>query len=155
MTAIDYSEATLKANGGNVVVKVNGSEGPATYQAPYVLVTVPLGVLKNNNITFTPPLPADKQVPCIDLCCCDNESERQAWCFVHAVFPQDAIKRVGMGVLDKVFLVFEDPFWDTSSFWLNRIAPAAQVGQWTEFVSPYMYDMIYLLIFDLVLTYTQ
>ena len=44
---------------------------------------------------------------------------------------------MGMGLLDKVFIVFKEPFWDTSAFWLNRITD--QVGQWTEFVSPYMY----------------
>lgn len=48
-----------------------------------------------------------------------------------------------MGFLNKVFLVFDEPFWDTSAFWLNRIAPAEQVGQWTEFVSPYMYVAVF------------
>lgn len=32
-----------------------------TYRAEAVLVTVPLGVLKENVITFDPPLPEEKQ----------------------------------------------------------------------------------------------
>ncbi len=50
-----------------------------------VIVTVPLGVLKAGSITFEPPLPTEKQV---------------------------AIKRMGMGVLDKLYLRFNKVFWD-------------------------------------------
>lgn len=50
-----------------------------------VIVTVPLGVLKNNSITFDPELPQWKQ---------------------------DSIQRLGFGRLDKVFLQFEEAFWD-------------------------------------------
>jgi lysine-specific histone demethylase 1 len=37
------------------------NEIPETYRADAVLVTVPLGVLKENVITFDPPLPEEKQ----------------------------------------------------------------------------------------------
>ncbi len=37
------------------------NEIPETYRADAVLVTVPLGVLKENIITFDPPLPEEKQ----------------------------------------------------------------------------------------------
>lgn len=53
-----------------------------------VLVTVPLGVLKAGSIDFDPPLPATKQA---------------------------AIERMGMGVLDKLYVVFDEPFWDDAS----------------------------------------
>ena len=55
----------------------------------HVIVTVPLGVLKKGSITFSPPLPAAKQA---------------------------AIAALGMGLLDKVALVFriDDIFWDKS-----------------------------------------
>ena len=52
-----------------------------------VLVTVPLGVLKRQAISFSPELPQWKK---------------------------DAIDRMGFGKLDKVFLEFENVFWDNS-----------------------------------------
>ncbi len=56
----------------------------ATLVADRVLLTVPLGVLKAGRIGFTAALPTAKQ---------------------------HAIHRLGMGVLDKVYLRFEDAFW--------------------------------------------
>ncbi|CAF4965406.1 unnamed protein product, partial [Rotaria sp. Silwood1] len=58
-----------------------------TYRAEAVLVTVPLGVLKENVIIFDPPLPEDKQ---------------------------SAIDRVGFGNLNKVVLCFDKIFWDAN-----------------------------------------
>jgi monoamine oxidase len=57
----------------------------STAEPDRVLVTVPLGVLKNGSIDFEPALP---------------DSKRQA------------IERLGMGVLDKVVLRFDERFWD-------------------------------------------
>jgi polyamine oxidase len=56
-----------------------------TLVADVVLVTVPLGVLKAGAIRFEPPLPDDKLA---------------------------AIDRLGMGVLDRVVLEFDEVFWD-------------------------------------------
>jgi len=64
-----------------VTVVSNGN----TYSADTALVTVPLGVLKADDIQFNPPL--------------DREKE-------------DAIAKLGMGLLNKVYLRFEDVFWD-------------------------------------------
>lgn len=58
-----------------------------TYRAEAVLVTVPLGVLKENVITFDPPLPEEKQ---------------------------SAIDRLGFGNLNKVVLCFDKVFWDAN-----------------------------------------
>jgi len=52
--------------------------------ADRVIVTVPLGVLKADSIVFDPPLP---------------EPKRQA------------ITRLGFGLLNKVVLTFDEPFW--------------------------------------------
>ena len=52
-----------------------------------VIVTVPLGVLKREAIQFVPELPQWKK---------------------------DSIARLGFGRLDKVFLQFDEPFWDDS-----------------------------------------
>ncbi|MEM8890623.1 MAG: FAD-dependent oxidoreductase [Bacteroidota bacterium] len=49
-----------------------------------VLLTVPLGVLQEDKIEFSPALPTEKT---------------------------EAIKRMGMGTVDKLFLSFEENFW--------------------------------------------
>ncbi|GAB7341540.1 hypothetical protein MBLNU457_7754t2 [Dothideomycetes sp. NU457] len=54
-------------------------------EADHVVLTSPLGVLKAQAIEFSPPLPEWKQ---------------------------GAIDRMGFGLLNKVVLVFERPFWD-------------------------------------------
>ena len=56
-------------------------------EADYIVSTVPLGVLKHRNIQFEPPLPEWKL---------------------------GAINRIGFGVLNKVVLVYKEPFWDQS-----------------------------------------
>lgn len=55
------------------------------YLADYILCTVPLGVLKQHQIDFYPDLPEQKQA---------------------------AISGLEMGLLNKVFLRFETPFWN-------------------------------------------
>jgi monoamine oxidase len=67
---------------GNVV-KISSSGG--TYEADYVLVTVPLGVLKSNKISFSPALP-DKKIT--------------------------AIQKVGVNCVNKFLLTWDTAFWD-------------------------------------------
>ncbi|MEM7446103.1 MAG: FAD-dependent oxidoreductase, partial [Pseudomonadota bacterium] len=55
------------------------------------LVTVPLGVLKQGAIAFSPPLPSAKL---------------------------EAIEKLGMGLLDKVYLRYDDVFWDADVTWI-------------------------------------
>jgi len=76
VTAIDYSNSkvNITANGNNI-------------EADYVVVSVPLGVLKNNVITFTPALPTNKI---------------------------NAITNTNMGNVNKFLLVWNTPFWDTN-----------------------------------------
>ena len=54
-------------------------------EADYVVLTSPLGVLKNKDIEFSPPLPDWKLGP---------------------------IDRLGFGLLNKCVLVYKEPFWD-------------------------------------------
>ncbi|KAJ5206229.1 Winged helix-turn-helix transcription repressor DNA-binding [Penicillium cf. griseofulvum] len=56
------------------------------FMADHVVFTGSLGVLKQQNIKFEPPLPDWKR---------------------------GAIERLGFGIMNKVILVFEEPFWDT------------------------------------------
>ncbi|KAF9426477.1 hypothetical protein BGZ94_006464 [Podila epigama] len=57
------------------------------YDCCAAVVTVPLGVLKNRQIRFLPALPEWKE---------------------------QAIQHLGYGLLNKLILVFEKPFWDTT-----------------------------------------
>ncbi len=70
-----------------------GVKGNSMLKYDAVIITVPLGVLKKKRIAFSPELPAQKQA---------------------------AIARMGMGTLDKLYLRFEEPFWDNQS---NIITP--------------------------------
>lgn len=81
---IDYASDTVR------VTTQNG-----TFEADHVVVTVPLGVLKQNAIRFTPALPQVKQ---------------------------SAIDALEMGLLNKIYLLFPTAFWsDGPNF--SRVAP--------------------------------
>lgn len=75
----DAVEKTSQKSG----VRVMTEDGMA-YLAEYCLVTVPLGVLKNGDIKFSPALPTWKR---------------------------DAIESIGFGVVNKVALRFDRAFW--------------------------------------------
>ncbi|KAL5347097.1 hypothetical protein ACLOAV_008240 [Pseudogymnoascus australis] len=62
-------------------------EDGSTVEADIVVSTIPLGVLKDSSINFEPALPDWKT---------------------------GAIERLGFGVLNKVALVYKEPFWDTN-----------------------------------------
>lgn len=99
ITKLSYSE-----NGVEVQSAI-GSSVP--FDA--VIVTVPLGVLKQGAITFEPALPRAKTA---------------------------AIARMGMGVLDKLYLRFEDVFWDrdaTVIFTPENELPRGQFNYWVNF----------------------
>lgn len=77
-----------------------------TFEAARVIVTVPLGVLKDDFISFRPSLPGRKRT---------------------------AIAKLEMGVLNKTYLLFDDAFWDRD---IERIRyVSADRGQWTETMS--------------------
>jgi lysine-specific histone demethylase 1 len=69
-------------NSGRATVEC---EDGSSVEADYVVSTIPLGVLKHGNVAFDPPLPPWKT---------------------------DTIARLGFGVLNKVILVYNQPFWD-------------------------------------------
>ena len=76
------------------------------FEADRVLVTLPLGVLKAGSVRFVPELPAAKR---------------------------DAIRRLGMGTLNKCYLKFPEAFWDEDADWLEYLPNTP--GAWTEWVS--------------------
>ena len=78
----------------------------ATSRFDAAIVTLPLGVLKKNTVTFDPILPAEKR---------------------------DAITGLGMGTLDKVYLLYDEPFWATDHTWIatpENDLPPGQFNQW-------------------------
>lgn len=76
------------------------------YEADYVVLTVPLGVLKSQTITFIPELPTAKQT---------------------------AIGALGVGVLNKCYLRFPEVFWSAEIDWLEQIGTERNL--WTEWVN--------------------
>ncbi|CAG8356604.1 unnamed protein product [Penicillium salamii] len=80
----DISYSTSEGN-KNTKALVKCEDGD-TFTADHVVFTGSLGVLKQQNINFEPPLPDWKR---------------------------GAIERLGFGIMNKVVLVFEQPFWDT------------------------------------------
>ncbi|MDV2686067.1 FAD-dependent oxidoreductase [Alkalihalophilus lindianensis] len=76
--SIDYTAAKVR-------VKTDTKE----YTSDYVIVTVPLGVLKKGSISFTPSLPKGKQ---------------------------EAIKKIGVNQVNKFFVEWEKSFWDPTQF---------------------------------------
>jgi monoamine oxidase len=83
-------------------VAVETTQG--TFAGQRAVVTIPIGVLKKSPPRFDPPLPQAKL---------------------------DALGRLGMDVLDKVYLRFPTAFWSTPGVQLfNYISP--QRGQWGE-----------------------
>ncbi len=78
VTKIDFSNT-----------KVQVSHNGKVTDADYVLVTVPLGVLKANIIEFVPSLPSEKQ---------------------------NAIQKVGVNCVNKFLLTWETAFWDDEQY---------------------------------------
>ncbi|KAF9184738.1 hypothetical protein BGZ51_003165 [Haplosporangium sp. Z 767] len=71
-------------------VRISTNKG--TFSADVVLVTLPLGVLKSNSVTFSPPLPERKQT---------------------------AIKRLGFGTMVKIVMSFPECFWPRDKHFIN------------------------------------
>lgn len=78
----------------------------SVFLADHVVVTLPLGVLQAGNVRFSPALPPEQQ---------------------------QAIAKLGMGVLNKCCLRFQEAFWPDDVDWLEYIP--ATPGAWAEWVS--------------------
>ena len=111
---VDHLAQGLDIRTGKVVTGIDWSEslvrvataGGEDFDALKVLVTLPLGVLKTGQPVFTPPLPVSKQ---------------------------EAIAKLGMGLLNKCYLRFDSVFWDEDVDWIEYIPDTH--GEWTEWVS--------------------
>lgn len=90
---------------GRPPVRVELADG-SVLEADQLVVTVPLGVLKAGGIRFDPPLPAPKR---------------------------RAIERLGMGLLNKLWLRFDRVFWPAGFDWHEHLTPTK--GDWAQWVS--------------------
>lgn len=100
VTGIDHSGARVVAT----------TASGARFEADRVVVTLPLGVLKNGLVSFSPPLPAAKRRAIADL---------------------------KMGVLNKTCLLFEDVFWEPGIEVIGYVG--ADRGRWAETLSLHPY----------------
>ena len=89
---------------GHSLVRVTTQD--SAYEADHVVVTLPLGVLQAGQVAFIPELPQKKK---------------------------EAIAALGMGVLNKCYLLFKEPFWPQDVDWLEFISDTP--GAWTEWLS--------------------
>lgn len=89
VTAIDYSQATIK---------VDTTAG--VFETAKVIVTLPIGVLKAEQVNFTPPLPEQK---------CQ------------------AISALGIALYNKIIMQFDHVFWDDKE-WLGRVSDEEQAN---------------------------
>ncbi len=92
----------IRWQGPDVIVGTTRGE----FVTDRVVVTLPLGVLKHEDVRFVPELPQEKR---------------------------NAIKQLGMGVLNKCYLRFSRSFWPDDVDWLEYVPE--QHGHWTQWVS--------------------
>lgn len=101
---VKLAEPVRAITHGSDGVLVTTDAGESGFDA--AVVTLPLGVLKRGDVVFDPALPAKKQ---------------------------RAIDRLGMGTLDKLYLRFDEPFWDMDATWIatpENGLPRGQFNQW-------------------------
>ncbi len=104
---LDHPVAGIDHSGPTVVVTTESGD---SFEADRVVVTVPLGVLKAEAISFTPALPPAMR---------------------------DAIAALEMGILNRTALLFDEPFWDRDIEWIGYAGQ--RPGQWSETLNLYPY----------------
>ena len=105
---IKLNQIVKKITYNNQGVVVTTNQG--NFSADKVIITLPLGVLKKGSVEFSPQLPEPKV---------------------------NAINRLGMGVLNKLYLQFPQVFWDKETHLLGYIS--ANKGEWAEWINIYRY----------------
>jgi monoamine oxidase len=105
---IRLNQSVQKVEYGSSGVKITTSQG--TFQAERAIMTLPLGVLQKGTVAFSPILPNAKTA---------------------------AMRRLGMGLLNKTYLRFPEPFWAEESDWRGYIAE--RKGEWAEWLNIYKY----------------
>lgn len=96
----------VRYGGGGV--EVLDTKGGVT-RSDFAVITVPIGVLQNGSIRFRPGLPARTM---------------------------EGIGGLGLGLLDKLWLAFDEVFWDEDAEMIAWIDPE-RPGLWAEWVNGY------------------
>ena len=85
---MNLNQKVTKINWNGNLVSLTAESG-LHFEAEYVIIALPLGVLKaSHNVLFEPQLPQHKT---------------------------EIIEHLGFGVMNKIFLEFEEAFWDTEN----------------------------------------
>jgi monoamine oxidase len=113
--------AIKRPNGMNTVqISYTHGEETRNIEASYVIVTLPLGVLKANMVNFNPPLPIEKH---------------------------HAINKLGNGMLNKCILYWNDienVFWPKNKDYLVRLVPTPRSNSgennWLIFYNAFKYN---------------
>ncbi len=102
--SIDPKRSCKACHSGNQAEML---ESMNVFSADKVIVALPLGMLKNSIVAFDPPLPQEKQ---------------------------NAVDSLGIGTMNKVFLRFEECFWDEDAYFLQYLKEDS--SKIIEFFSP-------------------
>jgi monoamine oxidase len=81
------------------------SGGTEVFEADAAVITLPVGVLAAGSVEFSPRLGEDKR---------------------------QALEFVGMGVLDKAVLLFDNAFWTVDTHILGRVSSSAEWAEWVN-----------------------
>ena len=98
---IRFGEAVTQIDHAGTDIVLTTTAG-RTFEGTRVVVTVPLGVLKQDLISFLPPLP---------------------------IWKRRAIEGLEMGVLNKTCLLFDDVFWDEGVELIGYVGPRGGSGR--------------------------
>lgn len=109
---VDVAGQGLEVRLNHIAQRISADEAGVTIgmsqgslRARAALITAPLGVLQRGSIAFEPPLPPDKQ---------------------------QALARVGMGLLNKCYLRFPTVFWNDATL-LGYVSE--RKGEWAEWLN--------------------
>ncbi len=102
-TDVRTSHVVRRVDHGGTGAVVTTDRG--TFRARHVILTVPLGVLKEGSVEIVPALP--RRV-------------------------KEAVSGLGMGVLDKCVIRFAERFWPSRTDWIELLPEPAR--DWTEWV---------------------
>ena len=105
---LDHAVERIDYSGDEVELTTGSGQ---VFAADRVIVTVPLGILKSGLLSFEPPLPDSKQ---------------------------ESIDALGMGVLNRTSLLFDEVFWKPDVEWIGIVGE--RPGQWAETLNVYPYQ---------------
>jgi monoamine oxidase len=100
-----FNKIVTQIDTNNDIIQVTTEDGQI-YRSEFVLLTVPLGVLKAKQIQFKPSLPQWKL---------------------------NVIDRIGFGIFEKVILIWNQPWWNSSHFYFLKVSKEPnQFGYWVN-----------------------